>query len=1047
VRTGGTARVVALFVVIGSLALGNAAAGAIDDALAVSFADKEPLVAAEREGSAVVLPADLPDQVTIDVAVAGDPLLDLAVRHVGASLEAGGAAVVDVSGTAADGSDGAVVAGSIRPGAGDGPGSYVLQRTGDRVDVAAPDLQGLAAGLFQLADHVDAGLGLDDVAAEPRTVAPALDKRFVDTGAVGMTADPTLYAPQDDYVHASGVLSDVVLDEAPWLDEARLAEIDAEWRTYIDRMVSYGYDGVVVPGFLEYVTFAGVGDGDDVYPEGSPYRERAEAMVEQVGAMWAYADTMGMDVVMVTDMLALTGPLAEHLEAQPGGLDADSGALWQVYRAGVDELLTELPFVDGVMIRIGEAGAVYNLEGWDYYSALEVTEDEQVRTMLRTFSDVAAEHDAEVYLRSWSVGVGEVGDLHTSPETYERVLGDLGPAQGVDNLVVSTKFVAGDFDSWLPLNPTLLAGPQDRIVEIQARREFEGFGAFPNDTTGDHAAALQRLDAANPALDGLWVWTQSGGPQRAGPMSLYLTAGFWQQWDLQVFTAARLGWDPQADRDTIERAWLRRTWSEDPQTVAALSSLLAGSREAVLQGLYIEPYAEQEVRAFGLEPPPMMWVFKWDLVGGDTSTWAAIYEASRGRVDEAVAGGDEAVRSVEAMQATLAGVDRSSFHDPAQYDALERSLVYEHDLLTTLATYREAMLRGYEWLDTGDPAAREAYERAATRYRSASAQHSSTWTGDLALPPYEFAAADTGLQRLEGAPAATRAARLLLVVAVLGLLLVPPLRRAAVLPWRLTREGWEDTAPWWRFLAIALPWTVVLGTHAAFGSFVSPVYAAVAAACLVLGGGAALTWRSVRSGAWEGSGVLTAAVAGPLLVGNLPLLAAVAWRGPVGAWAGFWTEPGSREVFVWTAVAAVVWLVVAPALTGAYRSRRRGVALSLRVVGRPVLVLGAVAGAVGLERSLTVLNDELQVLPGGLSRILGITVHLGVPTWLPAALVVVGLAALVGAALLQLWAGGAVEHHPGDDGWGWDPPHAPPGPAQPPAASMVSAASNHSAST
>ncbi len=42
-------------------------------------------------------------------------------------------------------------------------------------------------------------------------------------------------------------------------------------------------------------------------------------MREQVGAMWAYADTMGMDVVMVTDMLALTEPLEAYLRGLPGG--------------------------------------------------------------------------------------------------------------------------------------------------------------------------------------------------------------------------------------------------------------------------------------------------------------------------------------------------------------------------------------------------------------------------------------------------------------------------------------------------------------------------------------------------------------------------------------------------------------------------------------------------------------------------------------------------------------------------------------------------------
>ena len=45
----------------------------------------------------------------------------------------------------------------------------------------------------------------------------------------------------------------------------------------------------------------------------------------------------------------------------------------------------------------------------------------------------------------------------------------------------------------------------------------------------------------------------------------------------------------------------------------------------------------------------------------------------------------------------------------------------------------------------------------------------------------------------------------------------------------------------------------------------------------------------------------------------------------------------------------------------------------------------------------------MALLPWGLSRILGITVYLGIPTWLPAALAVVGLVvALVGGVAAVL---------------------------------------------
>lgn len=288
---------------------------------------------------------------------------------------------------------------------------------------------------------------------------------------------------------------------------------------------------MLIPGFLEYVNFDLLGDGYEVYGPDSPYRARHEVMKSRVGDMWKYAHDMGLDVVFKTDMVALTGPLEDYLERETG-LDPADPHLWDVYRAGIDELLGDFEWADGIMIRIGEAGSIYNHEGWDYYSELEVTEAADVRTMLHAFSDAAADHDATVYFRTWSVGVGDVGDMHTNPETYDRLMDEVD----IDNLVVSTKFVMGDFDSFLPLNPTLTTGDEDRIVELQGRREFEAFSSVPNDVGPAHQTALQSFlaegageggegagdggEGGEGGVNGIWMWTQDGGPWRASVLRL-----------------------------------------------------------------------------------------------------------------------------------------------------------------------------------------------------------------------------------------------------------------------------------------------------------------------------------------------------------------------------------------------------------------------------------------------------------------------------------------------------------------------------------------------
>jgi hypothetical protein len=88
--------------------------------------------------------------------------------------------------------------------------------------------------------------------------------------------------------------------------------------------------------------------------------------------------------------------------------------------------------------------------------------------------------------------------------------------------------------------------------------------------------ALQTFLAANPHIEGVWNWTQDGGPLRAGPMTLYLRAGFWQMYDLNTYGVGRLAWDPSVEPVKITGDWVRQMLSDDPPTASAITEALAG---------------------------------------------------------------------------------------------------------------------------------------------------------------------------------------------------------------------------------------------------------------------------------------------------------------------------------------------------------------------------------------------------------------------------------------------------------------------------------------
>jgi hypothetical protein len=889
--------------------------------------------------------------------------------------------------------------------------AYELVDLGDTLSVRALGVEGAVRGIYDLARAVRVGIDLSTLVGAQD--ASRLGMRMTDLGAVGVDPDPALWEEGTDYSHASKAFTDVILAEPPYIDEAALADAYEDFDVFLRHTLAAGFTAVAFPGFVEFVTFDDV-PGGPIYLEGDDHREKAFALVEAFSPMWNRAEELGVDVFLRTDMLALTPPLERYLTDRFGSLDTENPEFWEVYTAGLDELYSAAPALDGVLIRIGEAGQVYDVEGWDAYSALAVTTVDAVRAMLEAFTGQAEASDREVIFRTWSVGVGAVGDMHTNTASYEAVLG------GIDSpaLIVSTKYTLGDFYSWLPLNDTLEQGSQRRIVEFQSRREFENYGAFPNDLGPEYQWALQHLLAANDRIEGVWVWTQDGGPWRAGPLTLYLKAGFWQLYELNTQLAAALAVDPDTDVAQVTTAWARQWFSHDPQTVGVIVDAMALSREAITQGMYIEPFAEQRVFAIGLEPPPMMWIFEWDILTGDSAVLDVLYAISRdatgGDIEAAIAGGDAAIAAAEAMRDQVAATDAATWLDAGARDDLLSTLDYQADTLGLLGAYRAMILHQGQWHDTLAPEAHAAWQEARDEYVARAAAHLDGYDGDIAHPAFNLTAAAQGVERADRDLAMAWLARILLFLAgawvVIGMLAARtrlvgrPGAAAARASWLASTRPWrarESTLGMLeldRWLMLLVPAALLVATRAVQTSFLSWTHLAVVlGAWLVF----ALVVRLCvgRHSPWP----VIAAVGGVIVLRCIVTLAALSFTGPGGYWFGFWTEPVIRTLYIAVAFALFVWVFVAAGWAlSSQLGVRRACGAVLAAIGAGLLIPSVIIGVVGLERALTVWNDEMGLLPWGLARILGITVYLEIPPETPWFAAAIGAVLVAVGALLAL---------------------------------------------
>jgi hypothetical protein len=834
----------------------------------------------------------------------------------------------------------------------------------------------------------------------PQPSAP-LPLRLVDSGGVGV---PVGVSWGGDYSHDSRVFREVILRDAPFVDGQALGRVDRQWRTYVGRMLEYGNNGIVVPLLLELIDFdrvtrAAGETGNSVYGADPVFLARHAAVRRSFEPIFEWTGRQGMPVFLSSDMLALTRPLAQYLQrlapnSTTVGIDASSPAVWDVYRAGLDELFDALPAVKGVVIRVGEAGSLYHSDSWDYRSEMAVRDSASLRAMLRGLLPLFEARGKTLVLRSWTVGVGPIGRLHTDPRVYDAVLGDIdSPA-----LVVSTKFTAGDFFSHLSLNPTLFTGRHRRIVELQARPEFEGFGAFPDFMGEEHARALRAFTSANPRVIGTYLWTQQGGPLRAGPRSLYSSHGFWLWTDANVFVASRLAVDRSANPAGLVTAWARGTFGGDERVAAAVAKVLGDTRDAVRKGFYIRPFAEHEVRIGRLELPPLLWIFDWNKIGGWHSLLSLVYRGAReqtGHADaiaEAIEDGDAAARGVrrarQELQSALTAVDPNTCARIC--DEALRSLEYQETLFDVLAAWRQAFLSYYRWLETGDRVAWTQWTAGRERFESAASRHLAHFGGDPEFPAFDLTSAKQAMSvAARSAGTRTTAAALLLAVAALLSVGAASARQSPDHDgWlvKLGRTAWTAGFTPWRLAHVQpdLPSAagvtavglVLAGFLAGALSGFTTVWISAGSFVVIASAGLGLEGTTIGSRGRGGRGRLLVTVSGPLIPWLLVLLGIVAYHGPLGFWYRFWTASVFRVSVITIAISMMVWTagaVLAARPASGWFGRIGG---SLAAAG--VAILAVTAMLPGWVDVLRFLDRPLNFAPATETMLIALRTYAGV---------------------------------------------------------------------
>ncbi|MFO7765236.1 MAG: hypothetical protein R6V33_02245 [Pelovirga sp.] len=312
---------------------------------------------------------------------------------------------------------------------------------------------------------------------------------------------------------------------------------------------------------------------------------------------FAIATAAKLRVFINTDLMFWN----RYLEEAAGARLGRDGRVRQIFAHSLDQLLTTFPEVSGVVTRIGEA------DGHDvaspFKSRMWITSARQCNRWLKESLPVCEKHNRLLIFRTWSLGAFPIGDISWNEATEKIAFAGIRS----DALVVSRKFGAADFFRYLPLNERIPASGHAQIIELQARREYEGFGIFPAYVGRQYEEYREQLSTCS-TLRGILVWCQSGGWSHFDRLTFLDNSSPWNELNtraaIELFTTTR----PAA---TILRQFCRERFSE--QDAEIMIEIVEIFDRLVDRLWYFAPFARRQIWFRRLRVPPLLWIF-WDTI-------------------------------------------------------------------------------------------------------------------------------------------------------------------------------------------------------------------------------------------------------------------------------------------------------------------------------------------------------------------------------------------------------------------------------------------------
>lgn len=360
------------------------------------------------------------------------------------------------------------------------------------------------------------------------------------------------------------------------------ARIEEDLRHFARQVTDQGYNAVTLDDLAHLAA----------HPLHEPeIAERISIFREKFGQLFTMLHAeFRLKIFLTTDVL----PMTPAIEAALGN---DPVALENYYRDLVCGVLDDFPLLEGLILRIGESDG--NDVRDPIRTRLHLRKAKETNRLLANLLPEFEKRGRTLILRTWTVGAHPIGDLIWHRDTLADTL------QGLDspNFIVSMKHGESDFFRYLPLNPAFFQVKQRKIIELQARREYEGAGEYPSFIGRDCERFARELAGAENVI-GMSVWCQTGGWHRFRRLA-YLESDNRDIWIRLNTEAAIAIFKYGKSVETLMADLLG-----NDKAPAALE-LLRHADTVIHELFYIDGFARQKLFFRRVRIPPLLHVY-WD---------------------------------------------------------------------------------------------------------------------------------------------------------------------------------------------------------------------------------------------------------------------------------------------------------------------------------------------------------------------------------------------------------------------------------------------------